>query len=130
MQSNVLKKLNPLELTIRIPATSGGTAPGSAASDLIPSQAVFNRVFKYLGKLLEAEWKTKQNPLLIRFDRKELITTFKHQFHSYSLLRYPFDRPLGDKQSIRSWWYSLLEHPDAHILAVSIFGPIDYLMRC
>lgn len=120
VQSNVLRKLNPLVNTIRIPA------PPTSASNPIPSQAVYNRVFKYLGELLEAEWRSKQNPRLTKFSSKELIKGFKHQFKSYSLLRYPFDRPLKNKQSIRSWWCSLLDHPDAEILAVSIFIVVFY----
>jgi hypothetical protein len=114
----VLKKLNPLALSIRVPARSKGAEPIKVSP--IPSQIVYNRVLAYLGKLAEAEWRTKEHPILARFSRgSDLVSTFKNQFHSYSLLRYPFDKPLAPGQSVRSWWCSFLEHPEANVLAVS-----------
>jgi hypothetical protein len=90
----------------------------------IPSQIVYQRVLVYLGKLVEAEWQTKQHPVLSHFNRgKDLVAAFKNQFHSYSLLRYPFDKPLAPGQSVRSWWCFFLEHPEANVLAV---GPLYF----
>lgn len=124
VHSKVLKKVNPLELSIRVPAPP--TANKDKSTGPIPSQAMYNRVLQYLGKLVEAEWRSKGHPVVSKYSRKELTTTFKNQFQSYSLLRYPFDKPLGKDQSVRSWWSSLVDHPDADILAVSI---IDILLQ-
>jgi hypothetical protein len=122
VHSKVLKKLNPLALSIRIPAPSKPLKrTESSKPNPVPSQIVYNRVLKYLGKLAEAEWRTKEHPILARFSRgSDLVAAFKNQFHSYSLLRYPFDKPLARRQSVRSWWTSLLENPDANVLAVSL----------
>ena len=121
----MLKKLNPLELSIQIPARSQPSGADSSIPSPIPSQIVYKRVLTYLGKLAEAEWRTKEHPILTRFSRgSDLVAAFKNQFHSYSLLRYPFDKPLTPGQSVRSWWCSLLEHPEANVLAVSVWFDI------
>ena len=86
----------------------------------IQSQIVYNCVLAYLGKLAEAEWRTKEHPILAHFScGSDLVLTFKNQFHSYSLLRYPFDKLLAPGQSVCSWWCSLLEHLETNVLAVS-----------
>jgi hypothetical protein len=120
VHSKVLKKLNPLALSIHIPAPSNPKGPEAHNPNPIPSQIVYVRILRYLGKLAEAEWRTKAHPILARFSRtSDLVAAFKNQFHSYSLLRYPFDKPLAPGQSVRSWWCSMLENPDANVLAVS-----------
>lgn len=119
VHSKVLKKLNPLKLTICIPAPKhrGEFAPSDTS---IQSQAVYDRVLKYIGKLIEVEWKSKEHPILARFSRAtDLVAAFKSQFRCYSLLRYPFDKPLAEGQTVRAWWCSFLEHPEANVLAVS-----------
>jgi len=121
VHSKVLKKLNPLALSIRVPARPKAEGVEPSKTSQIPSQIVYNRVLAYLGKLAEAEWRTKEHPILARFSRgSDLVLAFKNQFHSYSLLRYPFDKPLAPDQSVRSWWCSFLEHPEANVLAVSL----------
>jgi hypothetical protein len=111
---------------------SHGTAASTAFPTPIPSQIVYLRVLRYLGKLAEAEWRTKAHPILARFSRaSDLVAAFKNQFHSYSLLCYPFDKPLAPGQSVRSWWCSMLENPDANVLAVSsclLVDLSDYLL--
>lgn len=113
----MLKKLNPLELTITVPTQHPRKSelPGGK----IPSQATYKRVLLYVGKLIEAEWNTKSNPILTKYKRvSDLILAVKSQFRNYSLLQYPFDRPLMPGQTVRSWWSSFLEQDDACVLAV------------
>src|ERR1700692_4112594 len=58
VHSKVLKKLNPLALSIHIPAPSKPKGPEAHNPNPIPSQIVYVRVLRYLGKLAEAEWRT------------------------------------------------------------------------
>jgi hypothetical protein len=117
VHSNVLRKLNPLALTIKIPGSSKSAAAKS--TDPRPSRIVHDRVCRYLRKLVEAEWKTKQHPILSKFTRKQVQEKFSREFESYSFLRYPFDKPLVEGQTVRSWWKELIQNPDASVLAVS-----------
>ncbi|KZP06363.1 hypothetical protein FIBSPDRAFT_940040 [Athelia psychrophila] len=104
VHSKVLKKLNPLELTISIPAQHPGSShtPGTK----IPSQAAYSRVLKYIGSLHSSDVKA----------------AIKSQFYSYSLLRFPFDKPLMEGQTcIGKKLYSIKPNSMPEERVVSVF---------
>lgn len=117
VHSKVLRKLNPLELTIRIPA-SKPTTSASSERDPKPNQAIYDRVRTYLAGLLEAEFKSHAHPVLSGMSSKQVKEQFTRQFDHYSRLQYPFDKPLAAGQSVLSWWQSLVPNTDSAVLAV------------
>lgn len=118
VQSNVLRKINPLASSDSVPATKR-KGPSPTSGQTHPSPVIQRRVRKYLQMLVEIEWKSRANPVLRSMPAKSVVNSFTHQFECYSQLRYPFDKPLADGQSVRGWWKALLQNPDASVLAVS-----------
>jgi hypothetical protein len=115
------KNLNPLALTIVLPAQSVKALSSDSSGPPIQNYTIFARVLVFLKALLEVEWKTRENTILNKLTGREAQQSFLRQFEHYARGQYPFDTPLEDGQSTLSWWMHILRIPEGNILAVSLW---------
>ncbi|KAH9916556.1 hypothetical protein B0H21DRAFT_770539 [Amylocystis lapponica] len=128
VNSRLFKDPNPLSYRIKVPArddTEKNTkAPAVKKNETgepaITHFRIFKRVGDYLGAVLAAEVEHGAHPSLnVPEDCKAAVKkNFQLQFRAYAMGHYPFSLPLGENQTMLSWWTHLQYAPQAEILAI------------
>jgi hypothetical protein len=111
--------LNPLAITVKIPLLAPSEQVSKSLDyDRWMQSPTFLRILKYLKHVLETEWRSQQNPILIGMSAQDVRSAFVRQFERYVKGVYPFETPIGERQSPLAYWRNLTLNNDSAVLAV------------
>lgn len=132
-KANIFRDLNPLALQkLTIPSRDNtGRIYTSGSKSTSETPKSLRRAGNFLLLLLRVQYKQLETPIAgLRV--VEAYTRLQEQIIKYQKVVYPFERPLGEKETAGEWWANLDKDKsnDAQPLAVIIsFILLNCLIR-
>lgn len=127
LTSDVLKKPNPLDLTITINrSTPAPIKDGRPSPKVTPAAA--KRAATFLYSLLTRLRDTGNYPLLNKFSKKVLTSYLENGFESYIRGMYPYSQ-YAEGQDVLEWWREVGKtSPSAEVLSVCMINHLIPLL--